>query len=173
MYKILTLFIINYSLFIVLTGCGYKPSSHYAKVVMKGTVSTEIVISMQDPESTVLIKDIINRAVIVRFQSSLRSRDQAETHLKISLDDVIFIPMKYDVNGYIVNYRARTMLTIWRTTDQKSKTYKASGTYDFNIEPSAIISDFARLEAIKVGSQKALDSFVAQVAAEGMRETKK
>jgi len=154
-------------------GCGYKPSSHTAKVVMKETISTEVVISMEDPESAVLIKDTLNEAIIRRFHASLRDRSNAQSHLKIRLKSVLFTPMKYDVNGYITAYRAKITLSILRTTDEINKAYKAYGTYDFALEPNAIISDFARLEAIKFGSIKALDSFVAQISAEGMRENRK
>ena len=165
-----SLFTIYYLLF-TLSGCGYRPSSHYSKAVMQGTVSTEIEVSMQDPESAVRIKDVLNRAVIVRFGSSLRDRGHALTHLKIRLEDVVFTPLKYDQNGYIITYQAKTTLDIQRFANKTVKSYKASGVYDFSIEPNAIISDYARLEAIRIGSSKALDSFVAQVAAEGMRES--
>ncbi len=171
MKSFLLLFIVHYALF-TLTGCGYKPSSHTAKVVMKETVSTEVVISMEDPESAVLIKDVLNEAIIRRFQASLRDKAHAQSHLKISLDSVMFLPLKYDENGYITAYRAKITLHIFRTTGDTNKEYRAYGTYDFALEPNAIISDLARLEAIKFGSAKALDSFVAQVSAEGMRQSR-
>ena len=166
-----SLFTIYYLLF-TLSGCGYRPSGHYSKAVMQGTVSTEIEVSMQDPENAVRIKDVLNRAVIIRFGSSLRDRGYAATHLKIKLEDVVFTPLKYDQNGYIITYQAKTTLDIQRSTGNIVKFYKASGVYDFSIEPNAIISDYARLQAIKIGSSKALDSFVAQVAAEGMHESR-
>ena len=49
--------------------------------------------------------------------------------------------------------------------------YRTKGTYDFDIEPNAIISDQVRFEAIRQGAQKALDAFVAQVAAQGANPT--
>ncbi len=172
MKRALLLFIMHYVLFIVLSGCGYKPSSHTAKLVMKETVSTEVVISMEDPESAVLIKDALNEAIIRRFQSSLRDRDHAQSHLKIVLQSVVFSPLKYDEYGYITAYRAKTTLNILRITGEIRKKYSAYGTYDFTMEPNAIISDAARMDAIKFGSAKALDSFVSQVSAEGMRQSR-
>ena len=50
--------------------------------------------------------------------------------------------------------------------------YTVSGVYDFNIEPQAIISDQARFEAIRLSSQKAIDVFIAQVAAQGSQTSK-
>ncbi len=170
--KLFFLLVTSHYLLFTLSGCGYKPSSHTAKVVMKETVSTEVVISMEDPASAVLIKDVLNEAIIRRFQASLRDRAHAQSHLKIALQSVVFSPLKYDENGYITAYRAKITLNILRTTGEMRKEYNAYGTYDFTMEPNAIISDAARMDAIKFGSAKALDSFVAQVSAEGMRESR-
>ena len=171
MRTVLTLFIIHFSLFIFLTGCGYKPSSHYAKQVMGETVSTEVLISMEDPENTVIIKDAIDSAVIMRFKSSLRDRGSAQTHLRISLKSVLFSPLQYDQNGYVIAYRTTINLGIIRKTNGTSKTYAVKGTHDFAIEAQAIISDQARFEAIQSGAGKAVDSFIALIAAEGTRAT--
>ena len=51
-----------------------------------------------------------------------------------------------------------------------SKRYNAVGNYDFTISPNAIITDQQRFDAIAKSATKALDSFVAQVAAEGNRK---
>jgi hypothetical protein len=155
--------------FTLLAGCGYRPSAHYAKEVMGETVSTQVVISMTDPESTVIIKDAVDEAVIMRFRSSLRDRAHAQTHLQIALRSVTFSPLQYDANGYIVSYRTKIMLEVVRKRGAFTKKYMARGTYDFAIDPNAIISDQQRFEAIKQSSAKALDSFVSQVAAEGSR----
>ncbi|MEJ2467941.1 MAG: hypothetical protein P8Y51_02505, partial [Campylobacterales bacterium] len=93
--------------------------------------------------------------------------EHAQSHLKIALRSVRFIPIRYDTNGYIIAYRAIVMLDIERTKGEQTRNYQARGSYQFTIEPNAIISDLVRFEAIKFGSEKALDSFVAQVAGEG------
>ncbi|MGB5964274.1 MAG: hypothetical protein WBG65_01950, partial [Sulfurimonadaceae bacterium] len=66
-YKYISLFTIYFLLFTIFTGCGYQPSSKEAKKVMGETVSTEIIISMPDPENTVVLKDALDEAVIRRF----------------------------------------------------------------------------------------------------------
>jgi hypothetical protein len=58
-------------------------------------------------------------------------------------------------------------MSISRTTGGKTTSFGTSGMYDFEIEPNAIISDQARFEAIRQGAQKAIDAFIAHVAAEG------
>jgi hypothetical protein len=165
-------FVLNIALLTFITGCGYKPSAHYAKQVVGEKVSTEVIISMQDPENTVIIKDAIQKAVINRFHASLTKRSAADTHLRIVLRNVAFSPLQYDENGYIVVYRTRVTLQITRVTGENTQLYPVSGIYDFVIEPNAIISDQARFEAIQFGAQKAIDSFAARVAAEGVRKNK-
>lgn len=162
-------FIVHVLLFMLLSGCGYRPNAHYAKEVMGETVSTQVMISMTDPENTVIIKDAMDEAVIMRFRSSLRDRAHAQTHLQIALQSVSFAPLQFDVNGYIISYRTTIILQVVRKRGAFTKNYTAKGTYDFAIDPNAIISDQQRFEAIKQSSAKALDSFVAQVAAEGSR----
>ena len=164
--------VINVVLLAFMTGCGYKPSAHYAKQVVGEKVSTEVIVSMQDPENTVIIKDAIQKAVINRFHASLTKRGAADTHLRIVLRNVAFSPLQYDENGYIVVYRTLVSLQITRITGEAKTLYPVSGIYDFVIEPNAIISDQARFEAIQFGAQKAIDSFAARVAAEGVRNSK-
>ncbi|GEM_PF-143548 len=165
---LLSFFIVNFSLFI-LTACGYRPTSHVVKPVLEESVSTQIVISMRDPDNTVLLKDALNEAVVNRFRTKLTDEKHAATHLTIALRDTKFDPLRYDRNGYIIAYRAIVWLDIDRTTGGKTKRYHVKGTYQFTIEPNAIITDIIRYDAIRYGAQKALDSFVAQVAAEGTR----
>ncbi len=161
---------LNTFLLTLLSGCGYLPSSKEARKVVGETVSTEIIISMTDPENTVLLKDALDQAVIRRFQTNLRHSKAAKTHLKIELKSVGFSPLQYDSNGYIVSYRTTINLGIKRTKENFTKSYSAKGNFDFTINPNAIITDQQRFEAIANSAAKALDSFVAQVAAEGSRE---
>ncbi|WP_416768747.1 hypothetical protein ACM66T_02640 [Sulfurimonas sp. ST-25] len=151
----------------LLAGCGYRPTSRAVKPVLQESVSTKIVISMQDPDNTVYIKDALDEAVVNRFRTRLTDEAHASTHLVISLRKVVFNPVQYDTNGYIVAYRAIVTLDIDREHGEQTRRYNARGSYLFTIEPNAIISDLVRFEAIKYGSEKALDSFVAQVAGEG------
>ncbi len=155
------------SILLFATSCGYRPIGIATTPILEGSISTYVKISMRDPDNTVLLKDALDRAVVQSFKSSLTDKDSAKTHLIISLENSEFIPIRYDKNGYIVSYRAIISLHILRTTSNKTKSYHTEGSYHFNIEPSAIISDRSRFEAIDQGAQKALDSFVAQVVSEG------
>ncbi|MCJ7765627.1 MAG: hypothetical protein MUP09_06765, partial [Thiovulaceae bacterium] len=119
------LFTLHTLLFTVLTGCGYHPSSYETKKVMGESVSTEVIISMTDPENTVVLKDALDEAVIRRFQTALRHRHSAETHLKIALESVGFTPLQFDANGYITAYRTTINLSVTRATENLIKRYRA------------------------------------------------
>jgi hypothetical protein len=155
------------SALILLSGCGYQPASHYAKNIVGESVSTEVVVSMEDPQNTVIIKDAVDAAVITKFRTALVPKNTAKTHLKISIGSVSFTPLRYDTDGYVITYRTTVTMSIIRTSEEKSHTYSTKGMYDFEIEPNAIISDQARFEAIRQGAQKGIDAFVAQIAAQG------
>ncbi len=158
---------------IFVSGCGYRPSSHYAKQVVGEKVSTQILVSMQDPENTVLIKDAVNEAVVTRFRASLVDKKHSQTHLRIAISKIRFSPLQYNQDGYIVTYRTYIVLQILRTKEDYSQTYISKGVYDFAIEPNAIISDNARFQAIKQSAQKAIDSFIVAVASEGTKVASK
>ncbi len=156
----------------VFTGCGYVSAAHYAKSVVGESVSTEVLISMEDPQNTVIIKDAVDTAVITKFRTTLTSKNLSQTHLKIKIASVSFSPLRYDVNGYVTTYRTTVNMNIDRIRAEKTHSYMTKGMYDFDIQPNAIISDQARFNAISVSAQKAIDAFIAAVAAEGSNPIK-
>lgn len=152
---------------ILLSGCGYQPASHFAQNGVGESVSTEVVVLMEDPQNTVIIKDAVDMAVITKFRSALVSKSASKTHLKIGVESVSFTPVRYNTDGYIITYRTSVVMKTDRITGEQIRTYRTKGLYDFAIEPNAIITDQARFEAIREGAQKGIDSFIAQVVAEG------
>jgi len=158
------------SLFIVLlSGCGYKPSAKYAREVLGNKISTSVVISAQDPENTVIIKDAVDLAIVEVFHASLTPRKFATTHLGLILSEPQYTVLQYNTNGYIISYRATISLKILRESDNIRKQYTTIGTYDFAVEPNAVLTDQERFNAIKFSSIKAISSFVAKVSAEGSK----
>lgn len=160
---------IGVALFIIssFVACGYKPSSKYARSVTGEKISTEIKISAQDPENTVLIKDAVDSAVIEVFQASLVEKGYQDTHLVFRISPPRYAPVQYDTNGFIVGYRATITLFVERISHQRHKRYTARGNYDFAVNPNAVVTDQQRFIAIKESAQKAILSFVAQISAEG------
>jgi len=159
-------------LLIFFVSCGYKPSSKYARSVVGEKVSTSIIISAQDPENTVVIKDAVDSAIIKVFQASLVPRNYGDSHLEFSISPPTYSPIQYDSNGYIIGYRATIILSILRFTKDRQKRYTTKGTYDFTIDANAVVTDQQRFDAIEESATKAIASFVAQISAEGSRKDK-
>ena len=145
------------------------PASKQARKIVGDRLFVEVTVSLEDPENAVLIKDATRKAVVTRFHSSLVPQAQARTELRVVLDKVGFSALQYDKNGFVVVYRTNLTLKVTRTTKDVEKHYTALGTNDFNIKPNAVITDAERFDSIRDASLKALDSFIAQVGAEGSR----
>lgn len=152
--------------------CGYKPSSKFARSVTGEKISTEIIISAQDPENTVVIKDALDSAIIEVFQASLVPKNYSDTHLVFSISPPSYTPVQFDTNGFIVAYRATITLSVERRSKESQKHYSARGTYDFAVDPNTVVTDQQRFQAIKESAAKAITSFVAQVSSEGSRKNR-
>jgi len=150
------------------TACGYKPSARYAREVLGNTISTSIVISAQDPENTVIIKDAVDSAIIEIFHISLVDKNKADTNLNFRITELAYTPLEYNTNGFIISYRATIRLIILRESKNIRKKYVTSGTYDFAVVPNAVLTDKERFDAIKFSAIKAISAFIAQVSAEGL-----
>ena len=171
-YKHLEKIIVTLLFISILTACGYKPSAKYAREVTGDSISTSVVISAEDPENTVLIKDAVDSAIIQIFHASLKSKAMAQTHLIITLSEPSYAPIQYNSDGYVISYRATTTLGIQRTSKESTKSYVAQGSYDFSVVANSILTDQERFDAIKFSSVKAITSFIAQVSAEGAKKEK-
>lgn len=168
MKKLLILFLLSFLL--LFEGCGYRPNAKFSREVVGEKISTNVIISQQDPDNSVIIKDAVDTAVIEVFKASLVSQENADTHLTISVSNPQYRPVVYDEHGYVVGYRMKVDLYIKRETKNKSlKNYVTHGQYDFSIEAQSIITDQQRYESINVAAQRAIRAFLAQVSAEGAR----
>ncbi len=76
-------FLFSFAILFMMAGCGYSPASHYAKNVVGESVSTEVVISMEDPQNTVIIKDAVDTAIITKFRTSLVSKSSSQDPFEI------------------------------------------------------------------------------------------
>ena len=152
---------------LLINGCGYRPSSKYARNVLGEKISTSIVISAQDPENTVIIKDAVDKAIVEVFHASLTDRASSDTHLSLSIGTPSYSPIQYNTDGYVIAYKMIVSLSIKRSHNGKSKNYSASGSYDFAVLPNSVVTDQERFDAIKFSAQKAIEAFIAQVSAEG------
>lgn len=166
MEKIILLVLVS----LLFTSCGYRPSSKFSRAVLGEKISTSVIISKEDPENTVIIKDAVDSAIVERLQASITSRVNSDSHLVFSISPPSFSPIQYDSNGYVIAYRMMITLNITRYHASKQKNYTAIGTHDFSITPNAVVTDQERFDAIKFSAAKAIEAFIAQVSSEGARE---
>jgi len=157
------------AIILLFNACGYRPSSKYARKVVGSRVSTDVVISSEDPANTVFIKDAVDTALVTVFHTSLTAPSYADTNLVIKLQSPSYTPTQYDTSGFVVAYRATIILNITRKSKDIIKNYIAKGTYNFTVSPNSVLTDQERYNAIKFGSIKAIQSFIAQVSAEGSK----
>jgi len=155
----------------VISGCGYKPTSYYAKQALGTKMYAEVTISRQDPRNSVIIQDALNEAIVSRFSAKLVSKEEADTVLKVKINAISFSPTIYDLYGYIIAYKATVVLAFEYEDKLNGKVQKinTSGEYDFTIDTNSVISDSNRFEAIKSAANDALDEFVSKVAIKGLR----
>ena len=148
-------------------GCGYRPSAINTSKTMGERVYTEVDVSLSDPENAVLIKDALNSALFNRLKSKITIKDKANSTIKVLYNSIKFYPLQYNRNGYVIYYQADINLKFQFIKDNKIREKIITGKYTFPIRPSAIISTSLRFEAIKKGSIKALDQFIAYLSSLG------
>lgn len=155
---------------VVISGCGYKPSSYYAKQALGDRLYAEVTISRQDPRNSVLIKDAVNEAIVSRFGGKLVTKEQADSVLRVNIQSISFSPTVYDTYGYVIAYKTTVVLAMqYENADKKIEKLTATGEYDFSIETNSVISDTNRFEAIRYAANDALDEFVSKIAIKGLR----
>lgn len=160
------------SVLMAFSSCGYKPSAKYARSFLGEKISTNIKISSKDPENSVLIKDAIDSAILEVFHASITSRKQSQTHLQFSINSIKYLPLQYDTSGYVIAYRATIKLGIDKISMGETTKYATIGTYDFSVNPNAVITDQERFDAIKLSATKAIKSFISQISAQGAQSNK-
>jgi len=160
-----SIFLVLILLFI--SGCGYRPSAHFAKKVFGDKIYTKVDVSLATPENSVLTKDALNKALRTRLKMIVTRKKDADSMLSVKYENIRFIPLQYDKNGYAVEYQVNLKLKFTFEKDGKVETKWTIGHYEFPILPSAIIAYDVQLKAIERSSVKALDQFFAYITAKG------
>lgn len=150
----------------IFIGCGYKPSSYYAKKELGNTVYVNLTVNIEDPKNSVLIKDAMNEVMVYKLgQRLVYKRNQADTVLNLKLNSVSLNELSFNEDGYTKLYKANVSISVNYLNSEKIKrSFNVSGTYDFSIDDGAVISDTKRFEAIKNASDKALDEVISKMA---------
>ena len=160
------------SMILLISACGYKPSSHMIHHVFSDTVYVEVIVDRAEPENAPFIKDEMNRLVYTRFKGRVVSKEDAESQIRLTYAGSTFIPLSYK-DGYVTRYRANIRVKFDMVTKEGKVSKTISSIFDSDIQESSLTSYALRIEAIRIGLGKALDEFLAYVSAKGMlKETK-
>lgn len=158
-------------LIFIVAGCGYKPSSHYAKERIKGNVFVDIDVSIEDPKNSVMIKDAMSEMLISRFGTKLvYNKEIADTILNLKLNKVSMNVLQYDAQGYEKLYQALVNIKVNYVSNEHKGSVIVSGTYDFSVDGQDEISEAKRFEAIKNASSKALEEIISKIAMESFKK---
>jgi hypothetical protein len=165
------LFTIHYSLFILvallLTACGYKPSSHAIREMFDEKIYVEVSIDAAEPENAPILKDELNRLVYTRFKGRIASKNETKSHIKVSYQGSTFTPLAYN-NGYVTRYRTTVHVTFDILTKKGHVVKQIVSVNESDIQASALQSSALRIQALRKGLEKALDEFMAYVSAKSV-----
>lgn len=157
---------------VMITSCGYKPSSHMIKNVFEDSVYVEVVVDRVEPENAAYVKDEMNRLVYTRFKGRVVSKEEAKSQIRIVYAGSTFAPLAYE-DGYVVRYRANIKVRFYMQTKEGKLEKRISSIVESDIQASSLTSSALRTDAIRKGLSKALDEFLAYVSAKGMLKESK
>jgi len=155
------------SMVLLVSACGYKPSSHMIKHVFNDTVYVEVFVDRVEPENAPFLKDEMNRLVYTRFKGRVVDKEQAQSQIRLSYAGSSFTPLAYK-DGYVTRYRANIRVNFDMVTKEGKINKTISSIVESDIQESSLDSSVLRTEAIRKGLAKALDEFLAYVSAKGM-----
>ena len=157
---------------IMISACGYKPSSHMIKNVFEDSVYVEVIVDRVEPENAPYVKDEMNRLVYTRFKGRVTSKEEAKSQIIISYAGSSFAPLAYE-EGYVTRYRAYIRVNFSMITKEGKLKKTISSIVESDIQASSLTSSALRTDAIRKGLGKALDEFLAYVSAKGILKESK
>ncbi len=149
---------------VLLTACGYKPSSHAIREIFDEKIYVEVAIDAQEPENAPILRDELNRLVYTRFKGCIASKHETKSRIKVSYQGSQFIPLAYD-RGYVTRYRTVVYVNFDMLSKKGHFKKRIVSVHESDIQASALQSSALRTQAIRKGLEKALDEFLAYVSA--------
>ena len=157
----------TFTILFSITACGYKPSTYYAKEEISGKVFVNVLINLEDPKNSVLIKDAINQLLIQKLDAELVNKESlADTVMNININSVSMQALQYDRSGYNKLYRAVVVVNVsyFKKSDNKRKSFTVDGDYNFSVDNGTSINDSQRYNAIQKASDKAVEEVLSKIA---------
>jgi len=167
--SILKFFIFHFSFFI-LVACGYKPVSHYTAHSIQPPLYLQVTLSSKEPDSGISLKDSLRQAIIHRLAIPVTTQRNAPSKLIVNYNHISYTALSYDANGYVERYRVNVVTQFDLTSGKTHTQRKITTTHEADVTPNALESSYAKEEAIKACTQKAVDQFIAFIAARSIRK---
>jgi len=157
---------------VIFVGCGYKPSSYYARDAISGNVYVELDVDIANAQNSVYVKDAMNEMVLNQFKANLTDdKQKADTVVIVSLSNVSHLAMSIDDNGYVESYRTTVIIDVtYQKKKEDKKTISVSNYYDYTVDSTSIITDQKKNIAVKIASTKALADVFSKIAIHNMKE---
>jgi len=153
------------------SGCGYKPTSHYAKHEISGLVFVELKVDINNATNSVLVKDAVNEMVVNQFGASLiNKKNNADTLVLVSLRSVSYATLQDDKQGYAKLYRTKASVNISYKNKNINRSLSVTGSYDYSIDSNTILTDAKKQESVKIAVQKALSEIFSTIAIQSFKE---
>jgi len=158
--------------FLLFSGCGYKPSSYYAKKAIEGKVYVDLVMNMDNTQNTVFIKDAMNELILNEFTATLTNdKEEADTYVVVSLSSASHSSISTGDDGYTDSYRTTVVINVKYTKKGlKTKSLNVSDYYDFSVDSDSVVTDQKKKTAVKNAASKALSNLFSKIAVQNMKE---
>jgi hypothetical protein len=165
----LKLLLFGFSFFMFIA-CGYKPVSHYTKQTIASPLYLKVKLSHKEPDSGVALQDTLKKAIVHRLGvATTTSEDAASSRLMVTYDQISYTALGYDANGYVERYRVNVTTVFHLLSPGNQLQRKITTTHEADVTPSALESSRAKQRAIQSCTQKAVDQFVAFMAAKSVK----
>lgn len=152
---------------LLLTSCGYKPSTYYIKHIFEDDIYVEVDVDAAEPENAPFVKDEMNRLVYTRFKGRIVKKEDAKNCIKVSYQGSTFRGVSFK-DGYVTRYRADISVLFIMLTKNGKVTKSIRARHEDDIAASSLESSALRTEAIRKGLEKALDQFLAYASVKGV-----
>lgn len=163
---------ILFVLLLFFNGCGYKPSTIYAKGAITGKTFVDVILDIKNSTTSTYIKDEVNKMVLTKFNSSLTNKkDQAQSVILINLRSIVHSSIETSSTGFAKTYRTTVNATVsYKNKNSKFKTISVSDFYDYTIDENSVLSTAKKNEAIKIASMKAISTLFSKIAVKNIKK---
>lgn len=157
---------ISFIFILFFTGCGYKPSAHYAKHEIEGKVYVDLKLNITNGQNAVAIKDSVIDMILNRFNTNITyNKALADTIVTVSLSNVSHTPIASDNLGFAKSYRTSVKIVLsYEKKGGSKKTFTLENYYDYTIDSDSTLTQTKEQEAISIAASKALSDIFSKIA---------